>query len=148
MNALLAATLALSMADAANEPAAGRTVAAILGANQAAVGQPPSRSAVTLEYRYAGSGLTGTLTDKVDLTTGAYVETTVAGGMTEGSGFDGTTPWQRDISGTYTPQPGGDRIPTAADSAYRRANLWWRADRGGARSSPSRFRFDAPQTRL
>jgi Aspartyl protease/PDZ domain len=132
MNALLAATLALSMADAGNEPAAGRTVAAILGANQAAVGHPPSRSAVTLEYRYVGSGLTGTLTDKVDLTTGAYVETTVAGGMTEGSGFDGTMPWQRDISGTYTPQQGGDRIPTAVDSAYRRANLWWRADRGGA----------------
>ena len=132
MNALLAATLALTVAGMASEPADGRTVAAILAANQAAVGHPPSRSAVTLEYRYVGSGLTGTLTDKVDLTTGAYVETTVAGGMTEGSGFDGTTPWQRDISGTYTPQQGGDRIPNAVDSAYRRANLWWRADRGGA----------------
>src|SRR6516225_10451318 len=132
MNALLAATLALSVADAANEAAADGTVAAILADNQAAVGNPSSPSAVTLEYHYVGSGLTGTRTDQVDLTTGAYVEKTVAGGMTEGDGFDGTTPWQRDISGTYTPQQGGDRIPTAVDTAYRRANLWWRADRGGA----------------
>jgi hypothetical protein len=131
MSAVLAATLALSVADAANEPTAGGTVAAMLAANQAAVGNPPPRSAVTLEYHYVGSGLTGTLTDQVDLTTGAYVETTVAGGVTEGEGFDGTTPWQRDISGTYTPQQGGDRIPPAVDSAYRRANLWWRADRAG-----------------
>ncbi|MBV8208939.1 MAG: aspartyl protease family protein [Burkholderiaceae bacterium] len=132
MNALLAATLALGAADAADEPAADRIVAAILAANQAAVGSPRTRSAVTLEYRYVGSGLTGTRTEQVDLVTGAYVETTVAGGITEGDGFDGTTPWQRDISGTYTPQQGGDRIPAAVASAYRRANLWWRADRGGA----------------
>jgi aspartyl protease/PDZ domain-containing protein len=132
MKAVLGATLALSMAHAANEPAADGTVAAILAANQAAVGNPPPRSAITIEYHYVGSGLTGTLTDQFDLTTGAYVETTVAGGITEGDGFDGTTPWQRDISGTYTPQQGGDRIPTAVDSAYRRANLWWRTDRGGA----------------
>jgi PDZ domain/Aspartyl protease len=132
MNALLAATLALSVAGAANQPAADGTVAAILAANQAAVGDPPPRSAVTLEYHYVGSGLTGTHTEQLDLTTGAYAETTVAGGITEGDGFDGTTPWQRDISGTYTPQQGGDRIPIAVASAYRRANLWWRADRGGA----------------
>jgi len=132
MNTLLAATLALSLADAANEAAADGTVDAILAANQAAVGKPPPRSAVTLEYHYSGSGLTGTRTDQVDLTTGAYVENTVAGGITEGDGFDGTTPWQRDISGTYTPQQGGDRIPSAVDSAYRLANLWWRADGGGA----------------
>jgi len=132
MNALLAATLALTVSAAASEPVAGATVAAILGAYQAAVGNPPPSGAVTLEYRFVGSGLTGTLTDQVDLTTGEYVETTVAGGITEGSGFDGTMPWQLDISGTYTPQQGGDRIPVAVDSAYRRANLWWRADRGGA----------------
>jgi hypothetical protein len=122
----------LTLSVAASEPATSRAVADILAASQAAVGNPPPRSAVTLEYRYVGSGLTGTLTDQFDLTTGAYVETTIAGGITEGDGFDGTTPWQRDISGTYTPQQGGDRIPIAIDGAYRRANLWWRADRGGA----------------
>jgi hypothetical protein len=132
VNALLAASLVLSVADAAQEPAADGKVAGILASNQAAVGNPPPLSALRLEYHYVGSGLTGTLTDQVDLATGAYLETTVAGGMTEGRGFDGTMPWQRDISGTYTPQQGGDRIPTAVDSAYRRANLWWRADRGGA----------------
>jgi hypothetical protein len=132
MNTVLWVTLALTTAGAASEPTAGGTVPAILAAYQAAVGNPPPRSAITLEYRYTGSGLTGTRTTRVDLTTGAYVETTVAGGITEGGGFDGTTPWQRDISGTYMPQQGGDRIPTAVDSAYRRANLWWRADRGGA----------------
>src|SRR5215472_7482861 len=132
MNALLVATLALNMASEANEPAADGTAASTLAAHQAAVGNPPPRSALIHEYHYVGSGLTGTLTDQVDLTSGAYVETTAAGGMTEGDGFDGTTPWQRDISGTYTPQQGGDRMPTAVDSAYRRANLWWRADRGGA----------------
>lgn len=132
VNALLASTLALTGAAIPSEPATGPTVAALLTANEAAVGHTPSHNAVTLEYRYVGSGLTGTLTAKVDLTSGAYVETTAASGIAEGSGFDGTTPWQRDISGTYTPQLGGDRIPTAVNSAYRRANLWWRADRGGA----------------
>jgi PDZ domain/Aspartyl protease len=132
MKALLAATLALSMTDGINEPAVDETAASTLAAHHAGVGNPPPRSAVTLEYHYVGSGLTGTRTDQIDLGTGAYVETTVAGGMTEGNGFDGTTPWQRDISGTYTPQQGGDRIPTAIDSAYRLANLWWRADRAGA----------------
>jgi hypothetical protein len=94
INALLTATLALSVADAANELAADGAMEAILAANQAVVGNPPRRSAVMLEYHYVGAGLTGTHTDQVDLTTGAYVETTVAGGMTEGNGFDGTTPWQ------------------------------------------------------
>jgi hypothetical protein len=106
---------------------------AILAANRTAVGDPPHRSALTLVYRDVSSGLTGTLTDRVDLATGAYVETKEASGMTEeGAGFDGRTPWQRDMPDTYTPQQGGDRIPTAIDSAYRRANLWWRADHGGA----------------
>jgi Aspartyl protease len=135
MKALLVAILVLTVARTGttqSAPDPDRTVAAILAANQAAVGEGPPHSAVTLEYRYVGSGLTGTETDRLDLTTGAYVQTTVAGGMTEGYGFDGATPWQRDISDTYIPEQGGDRIPTAVDSAYRRANLWWRADRAGA----------------
>ena len=104
----------------------------ILAANHAAVGDPTPHQAALLEYQYDGSGLHGLKTEQTDLTTGAYVETTVAGGLTEGDGYDGATPWQRDISGTFTPQQGGDRIPSAIDSAYRRANLWWRADLGGA----------------
>ncbi len=105
---------------------------AILAANRAAVGDAPPRSALTLVYRYGSSALTGTLIDRIDLATGAYVETRDLSGVTDGDGFDGKTPWQRDISNTYIPEQGGDRIPTAIDSAYRRANLWWRADHGGA----------------
>jgi len=104
----------------------------ILAANRAAVGDPPARSSVTLKYRYASSGLTGTLTDRVDLATGAYVESRDLSGVTDGEGFDGKMPWQRDISNSYIPEQGGDRIPVAIDSAYRRANLWWRAGHAGA----------------
>jgi hypothetical protein len=114
------------------DPAADRTVSTILSANQVAVGNPPPGRAATLEYRYVGSGLTGTHTERVDLATGAYVESTLTSGIKQGSGFDGTLPWQQDISGAYTPQEGGDRIPTAIDSAYQRGNLWWRPDRAGA----------------
>jgi hypothetical protein len=120
------------MGVARGKPAADMTVDAILAANRSAVNDPPPRSAVTLVYRYVSSGLTGTLTDHVDLGTGAYAEWIEAAGIREGEGFDGKTPWQQDISGAYTPQEGGDRIPIAVDSAYRRANLWWRPDRGGA----------------
>jgi hypothetical protein len=48
---------------------------AILAPNRAAVGDAPPRSALTLVYRYVSSGLTGTLTDRVDLATSAYFET-------------------------------------------------------------------------
>jgi len=34
--------------------------------------------------------------------------------------------------GSRTSPEGGDRIPVAVSAAYRYANLWWRADRGGA----------------
>jgi hypothetical protein len=104
----------------------------ILAANRAVVGVAPPRSALTLAYRYVSSGLTGTLTDRIDLATGAYVETRDLSGVKDGDGFDGKTPWQRDISNTFIPEQGGDRIPAAIDAAYRRANLWWRADHGGA----------------
>jgi hypothetical protein len=105
---------------------------AILAANRVAVGDAPPRSALTLVYRDVSSGLTGTLTDRVDPATGAYVETRDLSGVTDGDGFDGKTPWLRDISNTYIPEQGGDSIPAAIAAAYRRANLWWRADHGGA----------------
>jgi PDZ domain/Aspartyl protease len=111
---------------------ADATVDTILAANRMAVNDPPPHSAMRAVYRQITSGLTGTLTARVDLDTGAYVEETEAEGVNEAQGFDGKTPWQRDISRAYTPQEGGDRIPSAVDSAYRRANLWWRADHGGA----------------
>jgi Aspartyl protease/PDZ domain len=131
MRGRLALTV-IALSGARGQAAEAPTVQATLAANRAAVGDPPPASAMTLVYHHVAAGLTGTLTDHVDLSTGAYLETTEAEGVTEAVGFDGKTPWQRDISGTYTPQQGGDRIAIAVDSAYRRANLWWRADRGGA----------------
>ena len=38
----------------------------------------------------------------------------------------------QDMSGAVTPQAGGDAGQLAVNEAYRDANLWWRADRGGA----------------
>jgi PDZ domain/Aspartyl protease len=125
-------SLLLLAGSAAAAQSGDATANAILGANREAVGDAPRRSALTLVYRDISSGLTGTLTDRVDLATGAYIETKTTEGMTEGGGFDGKTPWQLDIPDTYTPQQGGDQIPTAIDSAYRHANLWWRADHGRA----------------
>jgi hypothetical protein len=71
--------------------------------------------------------------ERFDLATGAFVSSQEAGPVSEGGGFDGKTPWQREVSGVATPQEGGDRVPVAVNEAYRNANLWWRPDRGGAR---------------
>jgi predicted aspartyl protease len=130
MKALLAAALAL----AAQDPAQAQTptVASVLAANHAAVGAAPASGSARFEYSHTEAGLTGTQIDRFDLAAGAYVESVSADGVAEASGFDGRLPWQRDISGANTPQEGGDRIPTAVSRAYRFANLWWRADRGGA----------------
>jgi hypothetical protein len=127
-----ALALIIMAAVARGTPPPEATVDAILAANNSAVNSPPPGSALTLRYRQVSSGLIGTLTAQVDLATGAYVERTEAEGMRTAEGFDGKTPWQQDISGAYTAQEGGDRIPIAVNSAYRRANLWWRPDYGGA----------------
>jgi hypothetical protein len=125
-------TVENTITHAAPKQPADAAADSILAANRAVVGAAPPRSALTLAYRYVSSGLKGTLTDRIDLATGAYVETRDLSGVTDGDGFDGKTPWQRDISNTFIPEQGGDRIPTAIDAAYRRANLWWPADHGGA----------------
>ena len=48
------------------------------------------------------------------------------------NGFDGTTPWQKDMSGTVTLQQGGDALVLAINDAYRSSGKWWQPDRGGA----------------
>src|SRR6185295_16356002 len=40
--------------------------------------------------------------------------------------------WSKDPSGTITAQDGAETLPVSFNEAYRRANLWWRNDRGGA----------------
>ncbi len=108
------------------------TAESVLDANHATVGTVPAAGAVRLQFDYRGSGLTGTATTTLDLATGAYTEAQDSGDVRFANGYDGEVPWQRDISGTYTPQQGGDRIPVAVNAAYRYANRWWRNDRGGA----------------
>jgi Aspartyl protease/PDZ domain len=130
MRALLAAALVLAARHAAAEPAL--TADSVLAANYVAVGRAPVSGATRFEYTHHQAGLTGPLVDRIDLATGAYVETEQAGPIGDTTGYDGKTPWQRDFSGANTPQLGGDRIATAVDTAYRFANLWWRADHGGA----------------
>ncbi len=137
MRAVLAAaalltTSALCTAGAAQSQSPAATAAAVLTAHHAAVGDMPAKGAARFDYSHVASGLTGVLTDRVDLATGAYAEDEAAAGIRDANGFDGRTPWQMDISGAYTDQMGGDRLPTAISAAYRYANLWWRADRGGA----------------
>jgi len=131
MRAVLAAVLALSAgAVRAQGPAA--TAPSVLAANHAAVGDAPARGAARFDYSHVASGLTGTMTDRVDLATGAFVEDEDATGIHDATGFDGKTPWQTDISGASIDQMGGDRLAVAVSAAYRYANLWWRPDHGGA----------------
>jgi hypothetical protein len=113
--------------------AAGSGPDAVLRANQLAVGRMPQSGSAVYRYGYAGSGLTGEETMTQDLATGAYVESVDSGVLHTADGFDTRAPWMRDVSGANTLQQGGDRVRVAVSAAYRNANLWWRADRGGAR---------------
>src|SRR3569623_2128508 len=132
MKVLFAAACALSAAGAAYSQSAAPSAASVLDANHAAVGDPPATGTAEYHFSHTGSGLTGPAVARFDLATGAYVESQDAGGLHNSDGYDGKTPWQQDISLAYTPQLGGDRLPMAVTAAYRNANLWWRADRGGA----------------
>ena len=133
MKRILVGALACAMT-AAPVPAWSQagTAESVLDANRAAVGSMPTTGVARLKFDYHSSGLTGTQTTALDLATGAYTDAQDSGDVHFASGYDGQVPWQRDISGTYTPQQGGDRIPVAINEAYRYANIWWRNDRGGA----------------
>jgi hypothetical protein len=132
MNLFPITLILLAAATAAQAQPAAQTADAILAANQAAVGKMPTSGGVEFDYDWSGSGLTGTHVDIADLATGAYLSTEQAGAIGDATGYDGAVPWQRDLSGTNTAQQGGDRIPVSVNAAYRLANLWWRADHGGA----------------
>lgn len=108
------------------------TADSVLRANHAAVGTLPESGTAHFDYAFSGEGLTGVASSVQDIATGAYIESEDAGAVGQGDGFDGKTPWMRDLSGAFTAQEGGDRAAVATNEAYRNANLWWRADRGGA----------------
>ena len=126
----------LLMAAAFSSPVAAETpiisAKALLTANRAAVGDNGKRGTFEARFAYSGQGLTGATRTISDRASGAYVDSYDVGPMRGASGYDGRMPWMQDISGAYTPQDGGDRPAVAVNEAYRNANLWWRADCGGA----------------
>jgi hypothetical protein len=126
--AAVAALMAAGMAQA--QP----TVAQVLDANHAAMGAGlDGKGALDVRYDYAGEGLTGELRSTYDMAGGGFVDSQDVGPTTGGNGFDGKTAWMRDLSGAITPEAGGDFRQLAVNEAYRDGNLWWRADRGGAK---------------
>jgi hypothetical protein len=103
----------------------------VLAANKAATGIAV-KPAVKIEYAYSGQGMTGKVTSLNDLKSGRWVDDAAIGPATETQGFDGAHAWSKDPSGAVTQQDGGDMRALAVNEGYRRANLWWQPDRGGA----------------
>lgn len=131
MRRILLSTASLLAATAAHA-AATPEAAAVLDANHAAMGDVPASGALHMDYAYRNAGLDGTAVRDEDLATGAYADDQKIGFLVGGGGYDGSTPWMRDLSGANTTQEGGDRVQLAVNEAYRNANAWWRPDRGGA----------------
>jgi hypothetical protein len=106
----------------------------ILKANQTATAGTVwgSKAALQTDYAYAGQGLTGKTQSLSDLTSPRWVDTFAMGPITGANGYDGSHAWQKDQNGVSTLQDGGEAAPLAVNDAYRRANLWWKADHGGA----------------
>jgi hypothetical protein len=116
---------------------AGQALAApadILEANRIATGGSAWDGKQTLEvdYAYSGQGLTGKVHSRDDLRLGLWEDEMELGPASGAQGFDGTHAWSKDPSGSVTQQDGGEQRALALNDAYRRANLWWRSDRGGA----------------
>jgi hypothetical protein len=105
----------------------------ILAANKAAMGSWDDKMTLKLDYAYSGQGLTGTTSSLEDLRRGAFVDAFDIAPTSGASGYDGEKAWEKEQSGTVTEQAGGDVLPLAVTEAYLDRNLWWRADRGGAR---------------
>lgn len=121
-------------ASVAAAPAYASTAADILAANKAATGGKAWDGKATLkaEYDYAGQGMTGKITSLADLANGTWADSAAIGPATQSNGFDGAHAWEKDPSGAVTNQDGGDQRPLAVNEGYRRSNMWWRGDFGGA----------------
>ena len=106
----------------------------IFAANKAATGGSAwdGKQSYLAHYAYSGQGLTGTVTSRADLRSGYWTDDAAIGPATQASGFDGDHAWSKDPSGTVTLQDGGEQRQLAVNDGYRRANLWWRSDFGGA----------------
>jgi len=104
----------------------------VLAANKAATGSVESKATLKVEYAYSGQGMTGKVASLDDLKSGSWVDTFAIGPATGANGFDGTHAWQKDQSGAVTLQDAADARKLAINESYRRANMWWRPDFGGA----------------
>ncbi|MBV9989729.1 MAG: aspartyl protease family protein [Alphaproteobacteria bacterium] len=115
-------------------PAFAMTAADVLAANKQASGGKAwdGKAALKIQYAYDGQGMTGSIVSVDDLGAGRWVDDAKIGPATQTQGFDGAHTWVRDQSGTVTQQDGGDSRLLAFNEGYRRANMWWRADVGGA----------------
>ncbi|HEX4158900.1 MAG TPA: aspartyl protease family protein [Rhizomicrobium sp.] len=115
-------------------PPAIASPADVLDANRGATAGSgwSGREALVSEYAYAGQGLTGTVHSRADVQKGWWDDDLEIGPATLANGFDGQHAWAKDQSGTVTIQDGGEQRALAVNEGYRRANLWWRPDRGGA----------------
>jgi Aspartyl protease len=110
-------------------------VAHVLHRNQEASGGQAWIGKLTLKlnFMYEGPGLKGETSSVVDVRTGAFIDSYKLGPVPGANGFDGTHAWMRDISGTVTPEAGGDAVQLAVNEAYRNSHTWWQKYRGGAR---------------
>ncbi len=108
---------------------------ALLEANRQAM-ESQTHGAQILQYDYRAQGLTGTARLVYDAGLGYFFWDRRLGTTTGGNGFDGRTPWTRDLASHYYSQRGGVKIALAVNEAYRLANAWWRPDAGGARIEP------------
>ena len=118
----------------ASTAATAATPADILASNKAASGGAAWDNKLTLkaEYAYSGQGMTGAIHSTTNLNDGSWKDEYQIGPMSGSNGFDGATAWDRDPSGTVTTQEGGEQREQAVNEGFRRANLWWRPDFGGA----------------
>jgi membrane-associated protease RseP (regulator of RpoE activity) len=118
----------LGAASAATDPAT------VLNAYRAASGGEAwyGKAVMKTESKLTGQGLAGTDTSIVDLRTGHSVERYTLGPASGAEGFDGKDAWEQGPNGEVNLQKGGDGLQLARNRAYVNANLWWRADFGGA----------------
>lgn len=107
----------------------------LLAANRQAM-ESPVRGMQVVEYAYRAQGLNGTAALTYDAGLGYFAWERRLGMTTGANGFDGRTPWTRDLAGHHYSQRGGDKVALAVNEAYRLANAWWRPDAGGARIEP------------
>ncbi|TAN03729.1 MAG: PDZ domain-containing protein [Rhodanobacteraceae bacterium] len=119
---------ALGVAQAATDPAS------ILSAYRAASGGNAwnGKAVMKTVSKITGQGLAGTDTSVVDLRQGYSTDHFTLGPASGAQGFDGKNVWQQGPDGAVNLEKGGDALPLALDQAYFNANLWWRADFGGA----------------